>query len=78
MKIINFMSKYFENTDLKIFLWNLKTIYYVGHLFSILIENLGSETKTEWENCPISQFLGLDFELFQIKQVCVKKINNKP
>ena len=51
---------------------------YVGHLFSILIENLGSVTKTEWKKCPISQFLGLDFELFQIKQVCAKKIENNP
>ena len=34
--------------------------------------------KIEWEKCPISQFLDVIPKLFQIRQVCVKIIDNNP
>ena len=51
---------------------------YVSCNFLIIIKNLYSLTKFEWEICPKSQFLMQIMKLFQIKRFCAKKINNKP
>ena len=51
---------------------------YVSYNFLIMIKNLYSLTKFEWEICPKSQFLKQKMKLFQIKRFCAKKINNKP
>ena len=51
---------------------------YVSYHFLILVKDSYSLTKFEWEICPKSQFLMQKMKLFQIKQFCAKKINNKP
>ena len=34
--------------------------------------------KTEWELYPICQLLEPELKIFQIRQVCAKKIDNDP
>ena len=41
-------------------------------------KNSNSVMKTEWEKCPVWLFLVTELKLFQIRQVCAKKIKNNP
>ena len=52
--------------------------FYVFWHGSILNKKSYSLTEFEWNECPRWQFLESKFELFQIKRVHAKKINNDP
>ena len=52
--------------------------FHVCYHFSMLVENLCSETKIEWGKCQFTQILEPGIKLIQIKQICAKKINNNP
>ena len=50
---------------------------YISQYFRILIWNLNSLAKTEWEKSPISDLLDKPTKIFQIRPVCASLRNNK-